>query len=1154
MLSNLARNIHKVVKVGSAFVLVSSLALTACQSTKQSDNKPVAKAVTKITINNTGREYVTTTDTTGASFPLVSEGVAAKVWVSDQDHPGVLRIANNLQTDISKVTGVTPQRVDSEQLSGSVVIIGTIGQSSIVDKLISQNKIDASQVSGRWDTYALQTVVNPLPNVDKALVIFGSNKRGTMYGMYELSENIGVSPWYWWADVPVKTSDNLFVKPGFHFSKEPVVKYRGIFINDDWALMRWAQEKFGGYNAKMYAHVYDLMLRLRANYLWPGMLGKSIYRDDPESARLANELGIVLGTSHHEPMTRAHSDWSRGKKNYGNAEWDYSSNEEGLKKFWREGIERNKDYEVLITMGMRGDGDTGMEGNVEDNMAIMEKIVADQRQIIAEVKGQPAEEVPQVWALYKEVQNYYEQGMKVPDDVILLWCDDNWGNLRRIPTAEERKRPGGAGIYYHFDYHGAPRSYEWINTNPLPKIWEQMNLAYEYNANKIWVANVGDIKPMEVPTEFFLKMAWDPKAMSKDKLNQFLVEWAEREFGQTYAAQIADIVAKYAKYNAWRKPELLSPNTFSLVNYKEAERVQQGWKAITEQAEAIYKTLPEQYRDAFYQLVLYPTKASGNLTDMYITAGRNYLYANQGRASTNNLAETVQQQFALNESMINEYHTIANGKWNQMMSYPFVGYKSWNAPKKNTMPELVTIKLPNDEVMGVSVEGTEFAWPEMLEKNTITFELENFANQTKFPPFTVIEDSSASGGKAVVWPENSAELAMTTPLDNQDGQFQFHFELSKAAKVKFQLRVSAANTHDDSLFFKLDSGKWLVKNNLKASSGYLTLDMTTFNRVSAGKHTISIMRREDGLKLDRAYLTAYAGEITSEQAQPGAVAELPTYDAINQQTYWIDVFKRGSSEIKYDISATEPWVKLSKPTTNESGDKRYWVNIDWDKAPIGSHTAKVIVKQKGGQTVSVLVNTVRSKKYTKEAVKAHGGLTGPIVFAAESYSNHVANNGVSWQKIPDYGRGVSGMSVFPALSESVTPGKNAPFMEYDVLITQAGTYTVDVVTGIALNVQPDRGVSFAVSFDQQAPVIVDAFAGQEYKDPNARKDKSSPAILSWYEWVRNNARTMSSEHKIDKPGIHKLKVWMIDPGVVIEKIIIHQGDVQTSYLGPVVKQ
>ncbi|MFC7669511.1 glycosyl hydrolase 115 family protein [Hymenobacter humi] len=391
---------------------------------------------------------------------------------------------------------------------------------------------------------------NPMPGVERALVIAGSDKRGTIYGIYDLSQQIGVSPWYWWADVPTKQQPALYVLAGRHTQGEPKVKYRGIFLNDEApALSGWAKEKFGGINSKMYVHVFELILRLRGNYLWPAMWGNAFNDDDKQSPVLADEYGVVMGTSHHEPMVRSQQEWKR----YGSGAWNYQTNPKVLQDFWRQGIRNMGTKESIVTVGMRGDGDEPMsEGS---NIALLEKIVADQRQILAEETRKPADQTPQLWALYKEVQDYYDKGMRVPDDVTLLLCDDNWGNIRKLPKVGEKPRKGGYGIYYHFDYVGGPRNYKWLNTNPLPRIWEQMHLAHAYGANQIWIVNVGDLKPMELPISFFLDYAWNPDKIKADQVAAYTQRWAAQQFGPTYAGEIGDILAKYAKYNARRKPE-----------------------------------------------------------------------------------------------------------------------------------------------------------------------------------------------------------------------------------------------------------------------------------------------------------------------------------------------------------------------------------------------------------------------------------------------------------------------------------------------------------------------------------------------------------------------------------------------------------------------
>jgi hypothetical protein len=677
-----------------------------------------ALALGQVRYVETGREP--------GNFVIASQKRAATIYVDANDYAGVVRAAYDLQADIKKVTDCIAAIVHETGIpEPSVILVGTLGKSVVIDQLARDGRIDVAKIRGKWESFSIQTVRNPLPGIDRALVIAGSDKRGTIYGVYDLSEQIGVSPWYWWADVPIHHRETLTVKPGTYTEGPPAVKYRGIFLNDEApALTGWVKEKYGDYNHEFYKRVFELLLRLKANCLWPAMWNNAFNEDDPLNPKLADEYGIVMGTSHHEPMMRAQQEWKR----HGNGLWDYSKNGAVLREYWREGLERNKEYENMITIGMRGDGDLPMSETA--NIALLEEIVADQRKIIADTYHRDPATVPQEWALYKEVLEYYDKGMRVPDDVTLLWCDDNWGNIRRLPTTEERKRSGGAGIYYHFDYVGDPRSYKWINTNPIPKVWEQMNLALNYGADRIWIVNVGDLKPMEFPMEFFLSLAWNPARWPKESIGEFTRLWASREFGPQYAKEIADIVSRYTKYNGRRKPELLEPNTYSLVNYREADTVAADFHAIASKAEDIYEKLPKEEKTAFYELVLYPTKASSVINQLYVTAGKNQLYASQGRASSNQLAREARGLFQEDAELSAYYnHTLAAGKWDHMMDQTHIGYTFWNEPAVNTMPMVVELELPSEAKMGVAVEGEELAWPGAPEV-------------AKLPPFDVFNQQS----------------------------------------------------------------------------------------------------------------------------------------------------------------------------------------------------------------------------------------------------------------------------------------------------------------------------------------------------------------------------------------------------------------------------
>ncbi|WP_206860185.1 glycosyl hydrolase 115 family protein [Lysobacter changpingensis] len=637
---------------------------------------------------------------TGA-LALVDHGRVARVIVDEADFAGVLRAARDLEGDLAKIAGT---RGDAKPAK-TAIIAGTLGRSPRIDRIVAARKLDTTGVAGTWEGYLLQVVERPEPGIDRALVVAGADKRGTIFGLYELSRRLGVSPWNWWADVPVQPRETRYIAPG-RFVDAPQVRYRGIFLNDeDPALGGWMKTTYGGPNHRFYERVFELVLRLKGNYLWPAMWGRAFADDDPRSPRLADEYGIVIGTSHHEPMMRAHVEWER----HGKGPWDYTKNADTLRAFWREGIARMGTNESVVSLGMRGDGDEPMTQGTA--IELLQTIVSDQRDILRDITGKPPEDTPQVWALYKEVQDYFDAGMKVPDDVTLLFADDNWGNIRRLPKPGET-RGGGYGVYYHFDYVGGPRNYRWLNTTQIERTWEQMHLAYAYGARRLWIVNVGDLKPMEFPISFFLDHAWKPEAFGLDDLERYPSRWAAEQFGAQHAQDIGELLTRYTQYNARRKPELLSPDTFSLVHDHEATRVVADWNALVERTRAIGAKLGPPYRDAYYQLVEYPVAASANLTAMYVAVGRNRLYAKQGRASANTQAELARRLFERDAELARVYEQdIAGGKWVHMMSQPRIGYTGWQQPERNIMPALSSVAPKTAASMGVAIEGDTAAWP-----------------------------------------------------------------------------------------------------------------------------------------------------------------------------------------------------------------------------------------------------------------------------------------------------------------------------------------------------------------------------------------------------------------------------------------------------------
>lgn len=605
------------------------------------------------------------TEKAGA-FVLAENGKVAPVIVSGDDWKGVKIAAENLSQDFKRVTGTAAPLVQKGQLpsgAATAIIAGTIGHNELIDDLIKRGVIQAGEVGGKWESTLMQVVDHPLPGIKRALVIAGSDKRGTIYGIYEISRQIGVSPWYYWADVPVVHQNSIYCLETREVLPSPKVKYRGIFLNDEApALSGWVHEQFAGFNHRFYTKVFELLLRLKANYLWPAMWGNAFNDDDTLNPVLADQYGIVMGTSHHEPMLRAQQEWKR----YGKGAWNYQENKQILQDFWKKGIEHMGTHESIVTIGMRGDGDMPMtEGS---NISLLEQIVKDQRAILAEVTGKPASRTPQLWALYKEVQDYYDKGMRVPDDVTLLLCDDNWGNIRKLPNLHAKYRSGGYGIYYHFDYVGGPRNYKWINTNTIERTWEQMHLAYSYGVDKIWIVNVGDLKPMEFPISFFLDYARNPDAIAYDDLPGYTLNWCKEQFGPRFARQIADIIHLYTKYNARIKPELLNSHTYSLKNYDEWNRVVNDYNSLAAKSKAIYEHLPEAYRPSYFELVDFQVAASANLYKLYRAQALNHLYASQQRSVTNQYADSVRYYYRQDSLLTYRYNKInAGGKWNHFM-------------------------------------------------------------------------------------------------------------------------------------------------------------------------------------------------------------------------------------------------------------------------------------------------------------------------------------------------------------------------------------------------------------------------------------------------------------------------------------------------------
>lgn len=611
-------------------------------------------------------------DFSSGDWQLAKDGKIS-IYVSKTDERGVMKAAKNLCQDLLKVTGIAPQFVDNA--SNATIVIGTAGKSKAVSNFDKRLK-------GKYEMYLLNAE-------NQRLTIVGSDRRGTIFGIYELSRQIGVSPWYYWADVPVETHNQIFIKNGLFTDGEPAVKWRGLFLNDEApCLTSWIKNTFGtNYGGhEFYDKVFELILRLKGNMLWPAMWMWTFYSDDPENLKTADEAGVIIGTSHHEPMARNHQEYVRHRKEIG--AWNYATNQKNLDEFFRGGVERMKNTDDVVTIGMRGDGDEAMSADADTKL--LKKVIDNQRKIIAKATGKPADKTPQVWALYKEVQDYYDAGLRVPDDVTILISDDNWGDIRRVP---DHKRKGGWGIYYHVDYVGAPRNSKWINVTQTQQMFEQLSLAYDFGIEKMWILNVGDLKPMEYPITLFMDMAWKPKEYNLQNVTNHTEKFFAETLGAGFAKDAARIYNRNCQYMARVTPEMLDSYTYN-VETGEFKKIADEYARLEAEALRLYLRLPEKVKDTYFQTILFPVQAAANLNDMYYAQAMNRYYAERNNPDANIWATRVAECFGRDSLLCAQYNSgIAGGKWKGMMTQKHIGYKIWNDDFPHDMlPETKTVK------------------------------------------------------------------------------------------------------------------------------------------------------------------------------------------------------------------------------------------------------------------------------------------------------------------------------------------------------------------------------------------------------------------------------------------------------------------------------
>lgn len=763
------------------------------------------------------------------------------------DWKGVLMALDNLKGDLQKVTG----------RCNFPIVVGTLGKSAAIDKLAKKKLIDAKQLKGKNEKFIITFAKGQL-------IIAGSDKRGTIYGIYELSQQIGVSPWYDWADVPVVHHDHLYVKKGVFTDGEPAVRYRGIFLNDEApCLSGWVGENYGGvYNHDFYARVFELVLRLKGNFMWPAMWNSAFYADDELNMQTADDMGVMMGTSHHEPMARAHKEWTRDKSH---GAWNYDTNKEELDHFWKSGVERMRNTEDVVTIGMRGNGDEPMGENAD--VALLERIVNNQRRLIEEATGKPAEQTPQVWALYKEVQEYYEKGMQVPDDVILLLCDDNWGNVRILPELDNtqaegafaKRHKGGYGIYYHVDYVGGPRNTKWLNVSQIQRMWEQLQLTYTYGVDKLWILNVGDLKPMEFPIDFWFKMAWNPSQFNASNLQAYTEDFCRQQLGDEYAQEAARILNLQCKYAHRRTAELLDARTYNLNTGEWRERVEE-YNQLEIAATQLYERIPAEYRDTYNQLIYFPVRAMANLYNMYYAVAMNHALAEKNNHQANQWADKVELCFRRDAELCNEYnHLIAGGKWNHMMDEIHIGYRSWNNPPRNICPEVKRVEGDPPATMPLIA-----AIPMQVPVNQVIIEAENFSAKTDADHATwqVIPDFGVYQSAVALLPytESTANASLTYDFSVARDMEKVNITLVLAPTFPFNSgrgqRLSVSIDGNQVETINVNEASRYIRDGYRDQNYQWEITRTNRQKLSLpslpkGAHTLTLTPLDPGIVIER---------------------------------------------------------------------------------------------------------------------------------------------------------------------------------------------------------------------------------------------------------------------------------------------------------------
>jgi len=1174
---------------------------------------------------------------TPVDFSLIeNKKVTASLFIDqkDSEFDGIKIVAEALKADIARVLGETVDKegkasnsnalniiTNKSQLSGKAIIAGTFGANGneVINQLIDSGKIDVSNLKGRWESYQMQVVKNPLNGVSEALVIVGSDKRGTLYGMFHISEMMGVSPWVWWSDVKPTVQSNV-VLPGEEcnvVSKEPSIKYRGIFLNDEApSLTTWTDKRYGGRNQYFYAQVYELLLRLKANYLWPAMWGDIFSEggrgDKLANAKLADQYGIVMGTSHHEPLYRAGNEWGRYYRNdlrYTSAQaWNLYNipGQQGyvrevnqrIEEFWASGVSRNKDFDNICTVGMRGENDSTLPAadNPPKYAELLNYIIQTQKGILSKQNDKNPTQI----VIYKEVEDawyagqlYNKDSMK---DTYAMFCDDNWAYIRTLPSLDQQKTVAGLGMYYHFDYVGAPKSYTWVQNTQVSTIWDQMSISYDYGIDDVWIANVGDLKPMELDISYFLDLAYDYEYLGvdgQDRLEEYKKNWARQQFGKKDGSGLSDeecdeaasLIDRYLDLETKRVVEHVLYNTanscsdmYSVDNYREALDILEECEDIMSRTEALYKKVPDDVKPAFYQLVYYPAMAVPNVLRIQIYAALNNKFAGLGFTVANKYAQLCKDAISLDNQLFNNYNNNMPGnvesgkKWQGMISCGqnyHIGLQAWDRDS-GKLPNLNNVNGNNSNAMHV-----------MVESITNSFKTSTTNGEAKLPTFYYVSD-------------DTYEIKLLTKGSSYNYQASADVDWIKISTSKAEegkSTLSGSVNPDQSIFVSIDWSK-IVPNMLKE----VTVTSTVVSTATAAAASSSSKPKTCwSLALGFPCCTAENPEVmyVDEDGEWGI-----------ENDDWCGIAKEGDdgeSESPKECWAESLGYECCDPKNNVYffvDDDGYWGVVDdqWcgiiADHPI-TYEESLTANANGsananGNTATTTTSTVETTTTTKNydvnpttvngSIKITSGNTNikvSVQAVVENFSElsrtYIMANGYATIDVANYNKLVDGkgktnagdvvdnkMIIIPdngkyrtALRtssstityESASDLANAPYAEYKVYVPENGTYNLQLQFNPTSNLTYGKvRLRYGISIDGGNIDIINSIVNN-YLAGTWKQG-------TWASDIENHSRRSNKGNLNLSKGVHTIRYYQCDPNLALIRMTLHKGNLATVYGAP----